>query len=159
MSFIGLDSVGSSQSNQSTIKIDTLIEILDQDQLSRCLKQMTLNVDDSLHILDKVQSKYKLPDRLKAICNISTDFGKGDNVDSEKLVKFTRALWQCLQLGILDYIANIIETAFFKIGQLSDQLNQNSQTFQIPKPQRHPVNKSIEELKKISKTEENFDNI
>lgn len=106
------DPVGSAESIPHMIKNDTLLEVLDRDQLSDCLKHITLNVDNSLYILDRVQSKYKVPDRFKAIRHIFTDFGENKDFDPKIFVEFTRALGRCLHLEILDSMANIMESTF-----------------------------------------------
>lgn len=123
-SSLTFDPVGSAQSIPDMIKNDTLIEVLDEDQLSECLKHINLNLNESLYILNKVQSKYKLPDRFKAVHNIITDFGEDDRIDSKKLVQYMKSLCKCLHLGTLDSIADIFGTSFAKNAQLTADKNQ-----------------------------------
>lgn len=153
------DPSDNTQSILSLIKNDTLVDTLDQDQLSESLKHITLNVDDSLYILDKVQSKYNVSDRFMIIRNIYTDFGEDCNFDSHKFVEFIRGLSRCLKFYILDDIANIVDSAFSKDATLSSKIKQNPQ--EIPtasdiRTQTQEINKDIEKPKSDSKIEEKY---
>lgn len=154
------DPVGTAQLIPSMIKDNTLIDVLDQNQLCECLKQINLNLDDSLYIINKVQSKYTVIDRFKALHHIFIDINE-DTLNSMKFVEFTRALGKCLHFDILDSFANIFESVFLKNDQTSSETKQKSQKpvtktttqgqnqqISTSQPKKTKINKNIEELKR-----------
>lgn len=152
------DPVSSAQFIPAMIENDTLIEFLDPDQLSECLKHITLNANQSLYILNRVQSKYNVTDRFKAFRHLFTDFGEGINFDSEKFVEFIKTLSRVLHFEILDLIADIFSS---KLNKESKKLHirTKAQIRSLLQSQTQRSNKNIEALKKISKSEDNFDKI
>lgn len=89
---------------------DTLIDSLDRSQLSESLKNTTLNVNESLYIIQKVQSKYGVTERFKAVHHISTDFDDGEKFDLNGFVKFLSAFGKCLHIDVLQLAAKVIKS-------------------------------------------------
>lgn len=169
------------QTIPSLIQNDTLVDAIELDKLSECLKNVILNVDDSLYIFDRIKNKYNVYDRFKAIHHIYTDFGEPKVFDSKKFVTYIRAIGRCLHFDIFETIAGIIDSVFYYNYKLKDEINQIYRNMAAeqnpqPQPQQQPeptpepapeptpeppqeINKNIEWLKQIPQSEENFQRI
>lgn len=149
------DPVGSAEFIPDMIKNDTIMEVLDIDQLSECLKHITLNYEDSLYVIEKVHSTFNISDRFKAIRHINTYFGEGNEFDSKKFIEFLMTLGSCLHFDIFDQIVSIIESSFcqntsnIRISQVTQTDEQSS----VSQMENYSANKNIEALKRIH----NFD--
>lgn len=103
------------------ISEDSLFDRLDKNQIRQGLKYVTLNIDDSIYVLQKVQTNYKLNERFKVVHNLQTEIGELDKIDINKFVKYLAAFGKCLHLEAVQTGAKLIRSLYAKNNNNSER--------------------------------------
>lgn len=107
MSLPELDHKESAQFIPAMIENDTLIDVLEKDDLVSCLQSIKLNPDQSTYVVQKSKDKYDTKGTLEIIQSISTDFGEEDQINNESVAKYLHHIGIALKLSSLKCISDM----------------------------------------------------
>lgn len=109
-----------SKSISTLIANDTLLDSMDKHELCKSLKHVTLNLNDSIYILQKAHEKYKLSDRIKVINHMTINFGEADKIDINDFTIYLTVFGKCLEITIIQPMVKIIKSIHAKINNKSN---------------------------------------